>query len=294
MAEQKVVPAAGAVAWRAGPSAAEVLLVHRPKYGDWTLPKGKREPGEHMLLNAVREVFEESGVHATLGRRLRGVRYPFRDGIKEIDYWAAHVTGTEDAVVPNSEVDEVQWLPVQDAIDLASYDNDISVLRDFARKPLDTVPLIVVRHASAGSKEDWPGDDEDRPLDPGGARDAQTLAGLLACFAPGPVCVLSSPALRCVDSIRPYATLAAAQVEISESLSRTAGAHLHTPLIHDVVADGKPTVLCLHGENVPAIVGEACAVLGAAAPREMRLPKGGFWVLNTASGSLVSIDRYEL
>lgn len=293
MAEQKVVLAAGVVAWRAGPSAAEVLLVHRPTYDDWTLPKGKREPGEHMLLNATREVLEETGAQITLGRRLRGTRYPFRDGLKEVDYWAARVTGLHSDAVPNAEIDQMQWMPVQDAVDLASYDNDMSVLRDFDRKPLDTVPLIVVRHASAGSKQNWPGADLDRPLDPGGAQDAEVLAGLLACFAPGPARVLSSPALRCVDSVRPYATLTAAQVEVNDSLSRTGSAHLHTTLIHDVVAAAKPAVLCLHGENVPGIVGEACVVLGADAPRDMSLPKAGFWVLNVASGSLASIDRYE-
>jgi phosphohistidine phosphatase SixA/8-oxo-dGTP pyrophosphatase MutT (NUDIX family) len=294
MADKNVILAAGAVAWRQGPSALEVLLAHRQKYDDWTLPKGKREPGEHLTLNAVREVREETGATVTLGRRLRGTRYPYRSGTKEVDYWAGRIVADQSGAVPNDEVDQVQWLPVSEAIELVTYDHDASVLRDFDRKPADTVPLIVVRHASAGSKKDWPGEDNDRPLDPPGGLDAQRLAELLTCFAPGPARVLSSSALRCVDTVRPYATLAAAGVEVSDALHITAGAGLRAPLIHDLVADGKPAVLCAHRENVSAIVAEACAALDARPPGDLSLPKAGFWVLNIAAGALTSADHYSV
>jgi 8-oxo-(d)GTP phosphatase len=295
MADENVVYAAGAVVWRRGPSAVEVQLEHRQRYDDWSLPKGKREPGEHMLANAVREVREETGAQVVLGRRLRGSRYLTRDGAtKEVDYWAGHQVAGDPDAVPNDEVDEVQWLPVEDAIELASYELDVSVLRDFARKPPETAPLIVVRHASAGSKKEWPGDDLDRPLDPEGARDAQVLADLLTCFAPGPARVLSSPALRCADSVGPYATLAAAGVEVSDALAKTAGPALLVPLIHDLVASAKPAVLCVHRENVPEIVSEAIRALGATPPADPTLPKSGFWVLNLALGALTSADRYEV
>jgi 8-oxo-(d)GTP phosphatase len=291
---ENVVPAAGAVVWRQGPSGVEVLLEHRPRYDDWTIPKGKREPGEHMLLNAVREVFEETGVRLTLGRRLRGSRYPYLSGIKEVDYWAGQVARDDPAAVPNDEVDQVQWLPTDDAIDLASYDRDQSVLRDFARKPVDTVPLIVVRHASAGSRKQWPGEDLDRPLDAAGAADAQALAALLATFAPGPTRVLSSPALRCVDTVRPYAALAAAGVEVTDALSDTTRPDVRAPLIRDLVASAKSVVVCGHRENVASIVTEACEALDAPRPSDMTLPKSGFWVLNVAVGALISADRYDV
>jgi 8-oxo-dGTP diphosphatase len=294
MAEADVVRAAGAVVWRSGPSVAEVLLVHRPKYDDWSLPKGKREPGEHMLLNAVREVHEETGTHVILGRRLRGTRYPVVAGIKEVGYWAAQAVRTDPEAVPNAEVDEIQWLPVEQAIELASYDHDMSVLRDFARKPLDTVPVIVVRHASAGSKKEWRGDDVDRPLDAAGAADARALADLLTCFAPGPARVLSSPALRCADTVRPYAKLATAGVEINDSLARTGGATVQASPIPGLVAAGQPAVLCVHRENVPTVVEEACVTLGAKVPDDLSLPKAGFWVLHIASGTMVGLDRYTL
>jgi 8-oxo-dGTP diphosphatase len=293
MAED-LVHAAGAVPWRQGPSAVEVLLEHRPRYDDWTLPKGKREPGEHMLLNAVREVFEETGAKLTLGRRLKGSRYPYLSSTKEVDYWTGYIMSDDPAAVPNDEVDQVQWLPVDDAIDLASYDRDQSVLRDFARKSPDTVPLIVVRHASAGSRKKWPGEDLDRPLDAAGAADAQALAALLACFAPGPTRVLSSPALRCVDTVRPYSALAAAGVEVADALSQTTRPDVRATLIRDLVASGKPVVVCAHRENVASIVTEACQALDAPGPADLALPKSGFWVLNVAVGALTSADRYDV
>jgi 8-oxo-(d)GTP phosphatase len=293
MAED-LVHAAGAVPWRHGPSAVEVLLEHRPRYDDWTLPKGKREPGEHMLVNATREVLEETGAKLTLGRRLKGSRYPYLSSTKEVDYWTGYVARDDPAAVPNDEVDQVQWLPVEDAIDLASYDRDQSVLRDFARKSPDTVPLIVVRHASAGSRKQWPAGDLERPLDAAGAADAQALAALLACFAPGPTRVLSSPALRCVDSVRPYSALAAAGVEVSDALSQTTRPDVRVTMIRDLVASGKPVVVCAHRENVASIVTEACEALDAPAPADMTLPKAGFWVLNVAAGALTSADRYDV
>ena len=83
------IPAAGAVLWRQGEQGPEVALVHRPRYDDWSIPKGKSEPGEHVLITAVREVTEETGIEIILGRRLRTVRYLSDGRPKQVDYWAA-------------------------------------------------------------------------------------------------------------------------------------------------------------------------------------------------------------
>src|SRR5580700_5286457 len=83
------IRAAGAVLWRPGPVGPQVALVHRPKYDDWSLPKGKTEPGEHVLLTAVREVAEETGIRVILGRRLPATHYTVRGRPKVVDYWAA-------------------------------------------------------------------------------------------------------------------------------------------------------------------------------------------------------------
>ena len=107
------IHSAGAVLWRPAcglADGADVLLVHRPKYDDWSLPKGKREPGEHVLLTAVREVLEETSVCAVLGPRLPTIEYLALGRPKRVDYWSATRPGAEAA--PSHEIDAVAWHPL--------------------------------------------------------------------------------------------------------------------------------------------------------------------------------------
>ena len=279
-----LIRAAGAVLWRLGPEGPEVLLVHRDRYDDWSLPKGKREPGEHLLMTAIREVHEETSVHAVLGPRLRTVSYLVRGEPKRVDYWSAMADGDAKA---SNEVDAVEWLPLARAGGRLSYSHDVDVVSGLVAAP--TAPLIIVRHTSAGHKV---GDDLARRLDAKGERDAVALASLLAAFAPHGR-VLSSPARRCVDTVRYYAAAAGTQVEEHPSLQTTGGVSA-TPLVRSVVAAGQPAILCLHRENLPVVLAEACAALGAAPPEVTKLPKGGFWVLHTAGGQLAAIERHTL
>src|SRR6202046_5864484 len=106
--------AAGTWLWRPGAQGIEVLLVHRPKYDDWSLPKGKREPGEHVLLTAAREVFEETSVHPMFGPQLRTVEYLAHGRPKQVDYWAA--LAAHDQAAASHEIDEVCWLPLPQAL----------------------------------------------------------------------------------------------------------------------------------------------------------------------------------
>jgi 8-oxo-dGTP pyrophosphatase MutT (NUDIX family) len=303
--------AAGAVVWRpalscgreAGqPDRVEVLLVHRPRYDDWSLPKGKQDPGEHTLLTAVREVLEETGVRPVLGPRLPTVEYLSRGGPKRVDYWSALGRGGE-AGGPASahEVDAVSWLPLPKAAEQASYSRDAELIRGL--RPRETTPLILVRHASAGHKGDWPGEDDQRPLDAKGAADAAVLARLLACFAPR-ARVISSPTLRCLQTMRPFAEESGGSVEaeavlappgsVPSSSGTNGGAPLRQ-LIGELVAAGQPAVVCLHRENLPKALAAACAALGApaAVPGDPALPKGGFWVVHTAAAGLAAVERYE-
>jgi len=295
--------AAGAAIWRpAGDAAgeAEVLLVHRPEYDDWSLPKGKSEPDEHILLTAVREVWEETCVRPVLGPRLPTVEYISWGLPKRVSYWSAFSSGHE--AVPGHEIDAVSWLPLAQAREQLADTHDDPVISAFL--PRETVPLILVRHASAGRKADWPGDDESRPLDARGAADAQALAGLLACFAPA-ARVISSPALRCTETVRPYAASFGGTVEAEACLtpagrsvfsSLTEQADALWRLFSALVADRRPAVLCLHRENLPGTLAAVCSALGAqdAVPADPSLPKGGFWVAHAAAGELAGLERYEL
>src|ERR1700753_899586 len=118
----RLIKAAGGVAWRPGPNGKpEILLVHRKKYDDWSLPKGKTEPGETLPVTAVREVMEEGGARLALGRRPASVRYSGGGRPKRVHYWVARVLSVDAQAVPNSEVDEVTWLPADRAVDKVSY-----------------------------------------------------------------------------------------------------------------------------------------------------------------------------
>ena len=112
------VVAAGAVVTRKGPEGREVLLVHRPKYDDWSFPKGKQDPGEHVTATAVREVLEETGVEIRLGRPLRPQLYNVSGGrAKIVHYWVGHVVGDDDLSTyqANDEVDDLGWFLPDDA-----------------------------------------------------------------------------------------------------------------------------------------------------------------------------------
>ena len=181
----KAVLAAGAVLWRSnGDSASpEVAIIHRPRYDDWSLPKGKVDPGETEPVTAVREVQEETGYTAALGRRLAGVSYPVEQGIKKVRYWAARRIDGDFS--PNAEVDALVWLPVADALDKLGYPHDRKVLRRFDKYPVDTQTVLIVRHGTAGSKSRYRGDDRKRPLDKHGRAQAESLVGQLLAFGAG-------------------------------------------------------------------------------------------------------------
>lgn len=292
------IRAAGTVAWRPGDAGKpEVLLVHRTKYDDWSLPKGKREPGEHLPVTAVRETSEETGARVTLGRRLRPTQYAASGRPKLVSYWSARVAAVDDGAVPNHEVDRVAWLPSEQARDRVTYPHDAGVLDDFAAAPADTVPLILLRHAKALPRTGWSGDDADRPLDDTGEAEAKILAGLLAAFAPE-ASVVSSATVRCLATVRPYAELTGARVQATATLRISGTDHADSQAVAvRAVAAGTPTVICAHRENLRALMDAAAGALGAPgvlARCGEPMPTGGFCILHLAGGTLAGADCYDL
>jgi 8-oxo-(d)GTP phosphatase len=294
------IVAAGAVLWRPAGLGAQVALIHRPKYDDWSFAKGKLIPGEHLLLAAVREVAEETGMQVTLGRNLPPVRYLI-DGLpKRVHYWAARAAEPAE-FVPNSEVDRLDWVAASAAGHRLSYGHDVELLASFTAGPRPTAPLILARHASAGSKSDWRKGDESRPLDGRGKHQAKMLARLLMCF--GAARVLSSPAERCLATVRPFAAAAGTTVESVAAFAppdpgakksvRQAAADALAQEAARAAADGRPTVICAHRENLPLLLQAACGQLDAAEPAGPPLRKGEFLVLHRAGGRLAEAERHH-
>jgi 8-oxo-dGTP pyrophosphatase MutT (NUDIX family) len=311
------IPAAGALLWRPAEQGPAVVLVHRPRYDDWSFPKGKCLPGEHVLITAVREVTEETGIEINLGRRLRTVRYLSDGRPKQVDYWAARPAaqaagGTDEPAepapfTPNEEVDQLAWLPLTAAGDRLSYQHDTEVLSEFASAPPATTSIILVRHASARNKKAWQKaghpDDLTRPLTPLGQVQAKLLGQILSCF--GPARVISSPAERCLATVEPYAALIGGVVEPAPALApppddrdlteagpdEVAAAH---DLVSRLVTAGEPVIISGHRENLPAMLRWICEGLGAPVPAGPPLRKGAFWALHVAGGRLISAEQHNL
>jgi 8-oxo-dGTP pyrophosphatase MutT (NUDIX family)/phosphohistidine phosphatase SixA len=289
------IRAAGAVVWRSSGAGTQVLLVHRPKYDDWSLPKGKLEPGEHVLAAAVREVAEETGLAVTLGRRLPPVHYLAAGVPKRVSYWAAEAAGAAGEFVPTSEIDEVAWVPADASVGTrTTYERDAETIAEFLARPWRTTPLLLLRHASAGTKAAWKGDDSARPLDAEGEQDAGALADLLRCF--GVSRVVSAPAERCLATVRPYAATVGG-VEIEPAFDATHGRAGAGPDAEKaaaaLAAASEPVVVCAHRENLPVVLAAACAELGTGPPRGKPLRKGEFLVLHRAGGRLAAVERYH-
>jgi len=131
------VQAAGGVVVQRGSVGLEVVLVHRPKYGDWSLPKGKLEAGESHLEAALREVEEETGLACRAGRELATLRYRDRRGRpKEVRFWHMEpLSGRAAERRPDAEVDEVRWLPRDEALALLSYESERRLLASATAPP---------------------------------------------------------------------------------------------------------------------------------------------------------------
>jgi 8-oxo-(d)GTP phosphatase len=221
--DHRPIQAAGGLVWRPGNGGLDIALVHRRRYDDWSFPKGKREPGEHLLRTAVREVREETGFRVVLRQSLGPSVYPVAAGIKHVSYWAARYVESL-GFVQGDEVDDVRWVPADAAYERLTYERDIELLDEFRSAPADTAPLILLRHAAAGSKRAVVGEqaaaaDLARPLDAGGVVASQTLAEVLACY--GKCQVISSAAERCLATVRPYAELVGVPVEVEPAFTVT-------------------------------------------------------------------------
>jgi len=291
---ETAVYAAGGVVWRVVDDKLRVLLIHRTKYRDVTLPKGKVDPGETLAETAVREIREETGIAVALGVPVGVSRYRLPSSrTKVVHYWAAEAT--EAAVrastfVPNKEIAAIEWVGLKKARKHLSYPVDIEILDEFVRlvdeNALPTFPVVVLRHAKAKSREDWKGPDAARPLSPRGVRQARAIVGPLKAF--GVRRIVSSPADRCVETAAPLAEALHQRVDLCRAISQDdweVGRSDARAVVGERVRARKPVVLVSHGPVLPDIMNELALATGTMRGSYL----GSSAALETAAFSVVHI-----
>jgi 8-oxo-(d)GTP phosphatase len=289
------VLAAGAVLWRRGRHGVELALVHRPRYDDWSFPKGKLDPGETMPFAAVREIAEETGQAARLGPVLGDVRYTVPEGRKLVRYWAAEARGGEFA--PGDETDDLHWVDAATAAGQLSHRHDVDVLERFTEIGPATSVVALVRHAKAGSRSQWEGEDALRPLSGSGREQALHLDRLLRLF--GPDRIVSAPPVRCRDTVAPLAQRLGMPVEDEPLLGEDgywAEPAAALARLRELAAASGVTVACSQGGVVPDLVGALTtgARLPDLEPDDLHAKKGSTWLLTFGpDATLRAADYYE-
>ncbi len=297
-----IIRAAGGVLWRpledsSGESepepGVEVAIVHRPRYDDWSLPKGKLAPGEPEVEGAVREVLEETGYRVRIGRPLGETRYikgvAGVDRLKVVHWWAMRAdTG---AFAPNDEIDDLRWLSLDGAAALVTRDSDRVVLERFAHGPMPTRTVLLVRHGSAGSESGWKGDDRARPLDDVGWAQADGLARLLARFDVAQI--VSADVDRCTQTVAPLAEAIGLEIHPEPVLSEVGYPGREeeaVALIRSLGGAGRDGVACSQGAVIPDLLRRVIGFDDREVPDPMPYRKGSVWALTYSEGRLLEMD----
>lgn len=282
----------------------KVLLVHRPRYDDWSFPKGKVDGTEIYPVTAVRECDEETGFSVALGPYLGVDKYTVPEGDKHVHYWSARVR--EDiGFAPDEEVDRISWVRIKDVSKKLTYSQDIEFLDKAVVLP-DSVPLIILRHAKAMKRSDFIGlKDALRPLSGKGRRQSKVLIDALDAY--GIENLVSSPYVRCRETLHRYAKYLDTKIEVSDPLSESgndkdpaATAQVVRELLHNPL----PTALCSHRPVMATILAEVAAQFGLdsadleTAPWDTKLSPAAFFVLHRqfhpdGSVTLVNIEQHD-
>jgi 8-oxo-dGTP diphosphatase len=287
VAAGEAVRAAGGVVWRErSPGEVEVAIVRRPRYEDWTLPKGKLKAGESPVQAAIREVFEETGVEGVPQVRLPSVEYLTGEPgqYKTVDFWSMR-SRADLGRAADDEVSEVRWVTSRVAGGLLTYAHDRGLLAAFLALPRITAEVLLVRHAHAGSRQSWHGPDELRPLDSLGLREAAELSAVLELFAPA--AVVSAAPRRCRDTVAPLGL----PVKVDPAFDETSAAGVPgaREALLTLASSATPTVVCSQGKVIPPLLaalhpGNTTAVEG------YRTPKGTGWLLALSGTDVVAAD----
>jgi 8-oxo-dGTP diphosphatase len=288
--ERRTIVAAGGVVWRRGGDGIEVVLVHRPKYDDWSLPKGKVRADEHPLVGACREVREETGLCPVVRRRLTPEEhYPVGGRPKGVHYWEMRASAAPFS--PTEEVDAVEWVRLEGAQQRLSYRQEADLLAGFGADGNESVVLLV-RHARAADPERWVGQDHARPLDDVGLVQVEALRRAVPLF--GPARILSPDVVRCVQTIAPVADDLSLPIDLDNNFDeevyswRPHGAH---DRIRQLARGEGCSVVCTQGMVIPHVIADLAEEDGLFVG-DVPAKKGSVWALFFSDGRLAAADYY--
>ena len=289
--DNHVIKAAGAVLWRRlSDELVQVALIHRPRYHDWSFPKGKVEPGEPEISCAHREVFEETGFESIFGPELCTVEYLVGASTKSVRYWSAQAIGEAKGPLDPNEVDQIIWVTVADAYDKLTREGDKEVLKNFEKFGTDTTPLVLLRHGKAIAREEWEGDDGDRPLAQLGQIQSMRM---LAKFLPFAITEIhTSDAVRCYETVAPMARSLKLDMiywtELSEyAYEKDKKAAIN--VVNDIIESEAHAIVCGHNPVIPGIVAK---FIGKKNFKELDhgLMPGEAFILHHRDGEVIAID----
>lgn len=276
--------AAGAAVYRMRRGRPEILLTHRPRYNDWSLPKGKLDRGEGFKECAEREVEEEAGVTGVVEDYLGTVGYVTGAGNnKAVRYWL--LQAKDESFKPNQEVDKIRWLRPKKAMEKATYSRDEAIIAAAAQLARGREPgtVYLVRHAHAGDKKKWRKADAVRPISTKGQ---EQVASLTTRLVRTPITdVISSPSLRCEQSVGPLAARLGLHVKSVGALRRESPPDKVIRLIRK--QRGKRTVMCSHGETIGPLIQRLAEDPNVDFRGPLEWPKGSIWVLTTRRKRIV-------
>ncbi len=285
--------AAGAVVWRRTKKNVEIALVHRPKYDDWSLPKGKQDTGEALIACAFREVIEETNLKVAFGPFIADTEYFVPDGLKKVYYWSARLADDSPEFHPNDEVDLLEWHSLESAVEKVTRDSDREVIEKFGSIPYDTYPLIMLRHAKALAREEWQGEDEDRPLQQLGQQQAHRALSLYQVY--GLEQIHTSDAVRCHDTVEQMAKALDIPLTITNKVSEYTWKKNKEKAIDyakDLIKENEPILLCSHNPVLPRMMEKLTKKIDFDYPSN-KLEPGESWVLHHDKKDVLQIDRLD-
>ena len=291
MATVERIEGAGAVLWQAtNDGDITIAIIHRPRYDDWSLPKGGVDAGESHIQAAFREVLEETGVKAIFGPEIGTVDYEVNGITKEVRYWLAEADQFNAATPNPEEVDAIEWVSISDAINKLSNSDDREIVRMAEEFGFGSIPLVLLRHTKALKRDQWDGDDGDRPLEHVGQIQAAKIPGIYAPYAIKKI--YSSDAIRCVQTIEAmaaeYGITPIYSSEISE-FGFEKDSEKALDYAFSVMLANKPSVMCSHNPVLPKLVKK---LIGKKNFKRLsaELKPGDSFVLHHRSGEVIAVD----